>query len=265
MRVRSSGSSIAPRTSRRSPWPGSSPRKADAITIWSSRSMISSRARVCPSHQVATLGNVRSLRSTVGASAGRKLNSARASATPEPSALAITTVPSRTACTKPGTPSRERALSSSGEVGVEPPHQHFGALEAGHCADEDAILADGQILAFDQQEAQIAREIGVLEISLIHGPRGEHANPRIILAIERGKLGLKSLEEWRQPLDLEPAIDLGHDARQREAVLERIAGARGRLGAVAEHPPMASGRTPDVDGIKPQMRAACRRDPDQRP
>src|SRR5262249_13526181 len=54
-----------------------------------------------PSHHVATLGSARSLPSTVGASAGRKLNSARASTTPEPSALAITTVPSRTACTKP--------------------------------------------------------------------------------------------------------------------------------------------------------------------
>src|SRR5580704_13471891 len=79
------------------------------------------------------------------------------------------------------------------------------------------------------------------------------------------RLSAESSEERRQPLDLEPAIDLGHGARQREAVLERIAGARGCLGAVAEHPPMATGRTPDIDGIKPQMRAACRRDPDQRP
>src|SRR5262249_6943401 len=73
-------------------------------------------ARAWPSHHVATLGSARSLPSTVGASAGRKLNSARASTTPEPSALAITTVSSRTACTKPGTPSRERALSSSGSA-----------------------------------------------------------------------------------------------------------------------------------------------------
>src|SRR5262249_54722638 len=267
MRVRSSGSSIVPRTSRRSPWPGSSPRKADAITISSSRSMISSLARAWPSHHVATLGSARSSPSTVGASAGRKLNSARASTTPEPSALAITTVPSRTACTKPGTPSsRTRVkLERIGEAGVQPPHQYFGALEAGHRADEDAIVAHGQILAFDQQEAEIARKISVLEISLIHGPGREHADPRIILPIKRGKLGLKSLEERRQALDLEPGIPLGHGARQRGGFSERIPGARGRLGAVAEPPPMAIGRPPDIYGINPQMRAACRRDPDQRP
>src|SRR5260370_12015778 len=120
-------------------------------------------------------------------------------------------------------------------------------------------------MAFVREEVEMGSEMGVLEICPIHGPGREHANPRISLAIERGKLGLKSLEERRQPLDLEPAIDLGHDARQREAVLERIAGARGCLGAVAEHPPMATGRTPDIDGIKPQMPAAGRPDPDPPP
>src|SRR5258708_212619 len=144
-------------------------------------------------------------------------------------------------------------LERIGEVGVESPHQHFGTLETGHRADEDAILADSQILAFDQQEAQIAREIGVLEISLIHGPRREHADPRIILAIERGKLGLKSLEERRQPLDLEPPIDLGHDARQREAVLPPIAGARGASGALPDHPPTALRRTPHLSPLTPPI------------
>src|SRR6516225_2713011 len=191
MRVRSSGSSIAPRTSRRSPWPGSSPRKADAITISSSRSMISSLARAWPSHHVATLGSARSPPSTVGASAGRKLNHARAERIGDHH-RAVAHGLHQAGHAK----SRTRIkLERIGEVGVEPPHQHFGALEAGHRADEDAIVAHSQILALDQQEAEIARKISVLEISLIHGPGREHADPRIILPIERGKLGLKSLEE----------------------------------------------------------------------
>ena len=68
-----------------------------------------------------------------GASAGRKPSMARASTTPEPSALAITTVPSRIACTRPGTPSRERGaqLQRIGEIGIEPAQQHLGALQAG--------------------------------------------------------------------------------------------------------------------------------------
>ena len=51
---------------------------------------MSSRTSDSPSHQVATFGThqVRA-RARAGASAGRKLSIARASATPEPSALAI--------------------------------------------------------------------------------------------------------------------------------------------------------------------------------
>ena len=60
------------------------------------------------------------------------------------------------------------------------------------------------------------------------------------------------------------AIDVRHGARQREPVLERVAGARGRLRAVAEHPPAAVGAAADVDRVEPQMRAARRRDADQR-
>ena len=156
-------------------------------------------------------------------------------------------------------------LERIGEVGIEPAQQHFGALEAGHGADEDAVVAHRQVLAFDQQEAEIAREIGVLEIGLVHRSRREHADAGIVLAVERGQLRLERLEERREPLDLERAIDVGHGAREREAVLQRVAGARRRLRAVAEHPPAPVGRAADVDGVEPQMRAAGRRDADQRP
>ncbi len=57
----------------------------------------------------------------------------------------------------------------------------------------------------------------------------------------------------------------GHGARQREPVLERVAGAGGRLRAVAEHPPAAVGAAPEIDRVEAQMRAARRRDADQRP
>src|SRR5215475_7279953 len=81
--------------------------------------------------------------------------------------------------------------------------------------------------------------------------------------VERGERALKPLEERRQALDPECAINVGHGPRQRQAVLECVAGPRRRLGAVAEHPPTAIGRAPDVDCIKPQMRASSRDDTDQ--
>ena len=51
---------------------------------------------------------------------------ALASIRPAPSPLAITTVPSRTACTRPGTPSREAGveLERIAAVGIEPAQQH---------------------------------------------------------------------------------------------------------------------------------------------
>ena len=178
----------------------------------------------------------------------------------------MTTLPSRTACTSPATPRREAALSSSGSAksASMPPQQHLGAPQAGNRADEDAVVAHGQILAFDQQEAEIAGEIGVLEIGFIHRPRREQANARIVLAIERGKLGLEGLEKRRDAFDTRGAVDVGHRARQRETVFDRVTGARGRLRAIAEHPPSPVGATPDIHGVEAQVRAAGRRDADQR-
>ena len=63
-----------------------------------------------------------------------------------------------------------------GEIGVEPAHQHLGALEAGDRAHEDAVMTDGQVLALDQEEPEIAREIGVLEIGFVQRPGREQAD-----------------------------------------------------------------------------------------
>ena len=118
-RARASASRFLPMTTCWSMCGGRSPENAGAITRSSRFCMTASRTAGSPSHQVATFGSINSRPSTAGASAGRKLSMARASTTPEPSALAITTVPSRIACTRPGTPSRERALSSSGSAKSE--------------------------------------------------------------------------------------------------------------------------------------------------
>ena len=132
-------------------------------------------------------------------------------------------------------------------------------------ADEDAVVAHDQVLAVDQQQPEIARQIGVLEIGLVHRPGREQADARVVLAVEREQLGLERLEERRDALDARGAVDVGNGARQREPVLDGVAGARRRLRAIAEHPPAAVGAAADIDGIEAQMRAARRRDADQRP
>ena len=71
-------------------------------------------------------------------------------------------------------------LKRIGKVRIQPPHQHLRALEAGHRANEDAVVADRQVLALDQQKAEIAREVSVLEIGLVQRARRQHANTGII-------------------------------------------------------------------------------------
>ena len=192
---------------------------------------------------------------------------ARASTRPAPSALMMTILPSRTACKSPGRAEARGGieLERIGKIGVDAPQQHLGALQAGNGTDKDAVVAHAQVFAFDQQKSEIARKISVLEISLAHRSRRQQANVRVVLAAEGGELGLERLKERCDAFDARGAIDVRDGARQRQAVLDRVAGAGGRLGAVAEHPPAAVGAARDIDGIKAQMRAAGRRDADQRP
>ena len=47
------------------------------------------------------------------------------------------------------------------EIGIDPPQQHVEALQARDGANMDAVAADGEVVAFDQHEAEIARKRGV--------------------------------------------------------------------------------------------------------
>ena len=152
-----------------------------------------------------------------------------------------------------------------GEIGIDPAQQHFGAPQPRDGADKDAVIPYDQILAVHQKKPEIARQIGVLEIGLVHRPRREQTDARVILAIEREQLRLERLKERRNALDPRGAVDVGDGARQREPVLDRVARARRRLRPIVEHPPPAVGAAPHVNGIEPQVRAARRRNADQRP
>ncbi len=45
------------------------------------------------------------------------------------------------------------------EIGIDPAQQHVEPLQAGDGADIDAVAADGEVVALDQQEAEIARQV----------------------------------------------------------------------------------------------------------
>ncbi len=63
-------------------------------------------------------------------------------------------------------------------------------------------------------------------------------------------------EKLREVLHLEVAEELRKGTRDNDAVLERVARARGRLGAIADHPPVAVGRARQIRGIEVQHHVA---------
>ena len=73
--------------------------------------------------------------------------------------------------------------------------------------------------------------------------------------------GPQRIEEGGEMLYRQLAEHLRKHARDQQPVLERVARARGRLRAVAHHPPAAVGRARQVGGILQQVAAANRLQP----
>ena len=146
------------------------------------------------------------------------------------------------------------------KVGIDPAQQHIEPLQPGDGADMDAVAADGEIVALDQQEAEITRDRGMFEISFAEGARRQQSDPRIIAVGAAAQRIAKRLEERRHPFDVHRLVEVGKGPRQHQAVFQRVAGARRRLRAVAQHPPAPVRATADVGGIEMQITPARRFD-----
>ncbi len=146
-----------------------------------------------------------------------------------------------------------------GEIAVDAPPDHIGALQPGDGAHMHLALAHGEIAALDQNEAEIAGEIGLFEIGFVERAGRPQADARIGAIGERGEAGAERLEEGRQPLDVHVAVKRRERAGQHQPVGQRIAGAGGRLGAIAEHPPPPVGTAAEIGGEEMQEFAARRR------
>jgi hypothetical protein len=109
-------------------------------------SSTSARAGASPHHQVATEGMASSSPSRWRQMPGRKPGSAADSSRPEPSALATSTLPARTAPSRPGTPRAESARSSTGSQKSSSRRRRMHALEAGDGLEEDGVVAHREVL-----------------------------------------------------------------------------------------------------------------------
>ena len=66
------------------------------------------------------------------------------------------------------------------EIRIDPAQQHVEPLQAGDGADVDAVAADGEIVALDQEKAEIARQRRMLEIGFAEGAGRQQSDPRLI-------------------------------------------------------------------------------------
>ena len=145
-------------------------------------------------------------------------------------------------------------------IGVDMAPQHVGALQPGDRAHENMAIAHDEIAALDEQKAEIAGEIGLFEIGLAPRAGRQDADARPDALRARAQARAKLAKERRQPLDVHLAVEARKGLRDDEPVLQRIARARGRLRAVAEHPPAPVRPAADIGGVEAQPAPAGRRD-----
>ncbi|MNZ74402.1 hypothetical protein D3C78_928500 [compost metagenome] len=151
-------------------------------------------------------------------------------------------------------------LQRVAEVVVEAAQQRVHALQPAEGLQVDGAVAHGQVAALDQRIAELARQVEVLEVGLVEAPRGQqHHQRRLAVARRLARQGvLQGAEVAGQVLHAQVAVQLGKGARDDLPVLQRIAGAGRRLGAVGGDPPAAVRRPRQVHRIQVQEGAARR-------
>ena len=156
-----------------------------------------------PHHQVAMLGRISGSPSSASAMRGRKARRARVSRMPEPRALTRVTLPCRSAPTRPGRAEARAGveLERIGEGGVEAAPEHADRPEAGDGAHHHPAVLDGEVLALEQHEAEIAGDVGVLEIGVVERAGRQDGDARVAVVAagpgaRRGSSRKKPASRW---------------------------------------------------------------------
>ena len=128
-----------------------------------------------------------------------------------------------------------------------------------------AVVADREVGAFDDAEAEIAREVRVLEVGPRLLPRRQKHRERRIAVAEAQESLRERAEEAREPAHVALREDLRQGLRRHDAILERVARARRRLRSVAEHPPAPVCRAREVERDEVQVQVVAHADTRARP
>ena len=226
---------------RRSPARGAAEGRRDRHARRARRATMS-RSAGWPHHQVAMLGSVRS--SPSRRAAERRQEAEQRARFEHARARHVGDRPrrrARIASSRPGTPRREAAvqLQRVDEVGVDPPPDHVGALQAGDGAHIDARRRAPRGRRPRPAGSRDSGRDGLLEIGLAERARRQQADARLARARPRrpGRRGSR----WKKGAsrcDVHARCSRsGKARRQHQPVLQRVARARRRLRAVVQHPP----------------------------
>ena len=147
---------------------------------------------------------------------------------------------------------------------IEAAPEHADRPQARNGAHHQLVVDDCDILAFEQHEAEIAGDIGVFVIGFVSRSRRQDGDASLTAALATEQGIAECAEEGREAMDLRFCVDIGKGAGGGDAGFERKAGARWRLRAVGQHPPIAIGAASDLEGQEMQIMAVRRFDADER-
>ena len=145
-------------------------------------------------------------------------------------------------------------------IGVDISPQDVATFEAGDRPDEDPTFPHDEIVAFHQQKAEIAREIGLLVVGEAQGTGTQDTDARLRARAGGLQPCSERAKEWGEPFDIELCIEIRKGLGDDESILQRVAAARGSLRPVSEHPPSAVRPAADIGGVETQAPAAGRPD-----
>ncbi len=144
-------------------------------------------------------------------------------------------------------------------VVVEAAQNRVHPLQAGECLQVYGVAANGEIRPLDEGDAELTRQVNVLEIRLVEGAGREDHRKRAGTAIGLTQQARAQLaEKSGNAADAQVADRLRQHLLDDFAIFEGISGTGGRLRAVREQPPFAIRSTREIGRIEVQPTAAGR-------
>ncbi len=133
-------------------------------------------------------------------------------------------------------------------------------LQAGEGLEVQRGVAHGQVAAFHQGVAELARQVQVLEVALVETPGSQHHHQWRLAAGRRlaGQGVLQGTKEGGQVLHTKVTVQFGKGPRDDLPVLQGEAGTGRCLGAIGNYPPPTVRRAGQVHGIQVQIGAVGR-------